>query len=144
MSDQPKPEKKKILVDEDWKNQVEAEREAPRQQQPPSNQAVEGEAAAEREAAADDAMPLPPPGLTYLVSTLYLQGMVSLGLLPDPTTDQPRVRFDQAKHAIDTLQILFDKTEGKRTPEETLEMDTVLHELRMAFVGVQQKGPAGQ
>ena len=43
---------------------------------------------------------------------------------------------DQAKHAIDTLQVLYDKTEGNRTPEETSAIDDMLHQLRMAYLSL--------
>jgi hypothetical protein len=45
-----------------------------------------------------------------------------------------------ARHAIDTVQMLYDKTQGNRTPEETEEFDRILHELRLSFVAVQQQG----
>ena len=136
MSDEPKSEEKKIVVDEDWKSRVEAEKETARQQQeiPECKDAV---------ASSDASGPLPPPNLTFLASSLYLQGMVALGLLPSPTSDKPEVHLDQAKHGIDTLLMLHEKTEGNRTPEESKEMDTMLHELRLAYVSVQkQQGTA--
>ncbi len=117
-------DEKKIIIDEDWKSQVEAEREAERKEQEPK-------AASSQQ----PPVPLPPPSLTFLAGTLYLQGMVSLGLLPSPTSDKPEMHLEQAKHAIDTLEMLQQKTEGNRTPEETKEMDAMLHELRLAYVG---------
>lgn len=133
MSDQPEGEQKKIIIDEDWKGQVEAEKEAARREQgaPPSRPAESATG------------PMPPPSLTFLASSLYLQGMVALGLLPSPGSDKPEVHFDQARHTVDTLQMLREKTEGNRTPEETQEIDRILHELRMAFVEVQQGQPSG-
>ncbi|MHC4178176.1 MAG: DUF1844 domain-containing protein [Planctomycetota bacterium] len=132
MSDHPEGQEKKIFVDEDWKSQVEAEKEAARHGQEP----------ARPEPPPDSAGPLPPPNLTVLASSLYLQGMVALGLLPSPGSDKPEVHLDQAKHTVDTLQMLQDKTEGNRTPEESSEMDRMLHELRLAYVEVQQQEKA--
>ena len=83
-----------------------------------------------------------PPTLTCLTRRLNLQTTVALSQLPHPASDKPEVQREQAKHAIDTLAMLVEKTEGNRTPEETSEMDRMLHELRMAFVGVQQQGAA--
>jgi len=133
MSEPQNPDKK-IIVDEDWKSQVEAEREQSRKgEQTPSPQPRPEE-------------PLPPPGLPYLISTLYLQAAISLGLLPHPVSGKPEVRLGTARHAIDTLGILQEKTEGHRTPEESEELEAVLHQLRMAYVevsthGVQEAGP---
>jgi hypothetical protein len=116
---------KKIIVDEDWKSQVEAEREAARHPQPEQ---------AQPQPPPDES--LPPPGLPYLVSTLYLQAAISLGLLPSPISGKPEVRLGTARHAIDTLAILQEKTEGNRTPDESDEIEAVLHQLRMAYVEV--------
>jgi hypothetical protein len=128
--DQPQDEPQKIIIDEDWKSQVEAEKDAARHEQE--------SAKAPQPEAADASGPLPPPTLTVLAGSLYLQGMVALGLLPGPESDRPEVHVDFARHAIDTLQMLQDKTEGNRTPEESKEMDRMLHELRLAFVEVGQ------
>ena len=120
-------DEKKIIIDEDWKSQVESEREAASKEQ--ESKATSPE---------QPSTPLPPPSLTFLAGTLYLQGVVSLGVLPSPTSDKPEVHLEQAKHAIDTLEMLHKKTEGNRTPEETKEMDTMLHELRLAYVGMEK------
>jgi hypothetical protein len=134
MSDAPQSGEKKIIIDEDWKSQVEAERRAAQQptaQPAPAAEPVPAAEAAERE--------LPPPDLIFLASTLYLQAMVSLGLLPNPVSNEPKVHLVQAAHAIDTLQVLFDKTAGNRTPEETDALDAMLHELRMSFLAAVER-----
>ncbi|MBN2580083.1 MAG: DUF1844 domain-containing protein [Pirellulales bacterium] len=117
---------KKIIVDEDWKSQVEAEREAAREMETPEKPAA-------------PPPPLPPANLTFLVGTLYLQGAVALGLLPNPMTEKSEVQPDQARHAIDLLTMLNEKTEGNRTPEESEELDSALHQLRLAFVSAVKK-----
>ncbi len=124
MSDQPE---KKIIVDEDWKSQVEAEKEAARRAQQADQPAGAGPSAG-------PPRPLPPANLTFLIGTLYLQGTMALGLLPNPVTRKAEVQPDQAKHAIDMLTMLQQKTEGNRTAEESEELESVLHELRLAFV----------
>jgi hypothetical protein len=129
MSEQPS--EKKIIVDEDWKTRVEAEREATRNQ---------GEAEPEKPAAKPEAAepepdrPMPPADLMFIATTMYMQALVALGLVPDPIVGKPRVRLHQARHAIDSLEVLRAKTEGNRTPEETEGIDAMLHEMRMAFV----------
>ena len=132
MSDAPRNDEKKIIIDEDWKSQVEAEKRAA-QQQPtaPATEAAPATEEADRE--------LPPPDLIFLASTLYLQAMVSLGLLPNPLSNAPKRHLPQAKHAIDTLQVLDDKTAGNRTPAETAAIDAMLYELRMSFLAVKEK-----
>ncbi|MGA2798353.1 MAG: DUF1844 domain-containing protein [Thermoguttaceae bacterium] len=123
--------KKKIIIDEDWKSQVQAEKEAQRLKQP------QGQA---QEQAAESEAPLPPPTLSFLAGTLYLQGAIAMGLLPNPLSDkQPAVRIDQARHAIELLTVLQQKTAGNRTPEESEEIEGMLHQLRLAFITVTQK-----
>jgi hypothetical protein len=129
MNAEPTPEKK-LVIDEDWKSQVEAEKEAARQAEQPAKAA---------EPSAGARVPLPPADLAFLIGTLYIQGAMALGLLPNPVTKKAEIQLDQAKHSIDLLAVLQQKTEGNRTPEETGELDAVLHELRMAYVTVQQK-----
>jgi hypothetical protein len=127
MSESDQPDKK-IIVDEDWKSQVEAEREAARH--PADDKPAETSSAT--------SPPLPPPSLTFLAGTLYYQAMVSLGLFPDPISGQPKLRLENARHTIDTLEILWEKTQGNRTDEESQALDAMLHELRMTFIAVQQ------
>lgn len=126
MTDETKDPEKKIIVDEDWKSQVEKEREAARK------------AAGGPEPATVPSEPqLPPPSLTYLASTLYLQGAIAMGLLPHPVSGKSETNLSQAKHAIDTLEILQQKTEGNRTADETAEIEAMLHQLRLTFVELQ-------
>ena len=127
MPDEPQNPEKKLIIDEDWKSQVEAEKEAARH-------ADEAEKPAAGRPAARPRGPLPPADLTFLVSTLYLQGAMALGLLPNPVTKKAEVQLDQAKHSIDLLTMLQQKTEGNRTPQESDELEAALHELRMTYV----------
>jgi hypothetical protein len=131
MTDEAKNPEKKIIIDEGWKDQVEAEREA-------EKESVRRAAEAEKPAAGPapgPRGPMPPANLTFLVSSLYLQGAMSLGLLLNPETKKPDVQLDQAKHSIDLLTMLQDKTAGNRTPDESAELEAALHELRLAYVG---------
>jgi hypothetical protein len=125
---------KKIIVDEDWKSRVEAERQA---------EAARGEAArpAEPPQPADET-PLPPPTLSYLAGTLYLQAAIALGLLPNPVSGKSEPHLAHAKHVIDTLAVLQAKTEGNRTPEESEEIEAMLYQLRMAYVEMREHPPA--
>ena len=71
MPDEPKDPEKKLIIDEDWKSQVEAEKEAARQAE---KAAAQQPAEAEQPVRPSARGPLPPADLTFLVSTLYLQG----------------------------------------------------------------------
>ena len=84
---------------------------------------------------------LPPASFNTLVEMLASQAMVFLGLHPDPMQKKPVVRLNFARHYIDTLSILEDKTKGNLSSEESAFLDHVLYDLRMAFVTVQKKTP---
>lgn len=129
MTDQPNQGEKKIIVDEDWKSQVDAEREAARLGTQPESGAGPSESPET----------LPEPSLMFLFGGMYLQGMIALGLLPNPKTDKPEHNLALARHTIDTLEMLREKTEGNRTPEETRELENILHQLRLAFISAQSE-----
>jgi hypothetical protein len=132
MPDEPKNPEKKLFIDEDWKSQVEAEKEAARH-------APESDKPAAAPASSPARGPLPPADLTFLISSLYLQGAIALGLVPNPVTKKSEVQPDQVKHAIDMLMMLQQKTEGNRTPEESDDLEAALHELRLTFVTVNEQ-----
>jgi len=145
MSDETPKEEKKIIVDEDWKEQVEAEREELRQKEGEAPQPTDepppeppAEEAAAESPADEGEMPVPPASLAFLFGSMYLQGMIALGMLPNPVDNKPAVNLKHARHTIDMLAMLEEKTEGNRTQEESDELERILHELRMTFLTVQQ------
>lgn len=125
MSDQQ--EEPKIVVDEDWKTRVRAEREAAKQA---------------ATAASEDARPagepaggrIPPASFDALITTFAVPALTAMGKIPDPVQGHPVVRPDLAKHYIDMLSLLEEKTKGNLTKDEAGMLDGVLHQLRMTFV----------
>ena len=110
-----------LVVDTDWKAQVEKEKEVP--------------AESEETPSSDPTGDLPPASLAMLISTFYSQAMMALGVMPNPTTGEKEADLRMAKHFIDTLEMLEVKTKGNVEEEETKMFDEVLHLLRMAYVG---------
>ncbi len=111
----------KIIVDSDWKEQARKEKEeADRQSR--EQQARRG---------------LPEPSILELVQMIVMQVSVGLGGMQDPSTGQmipPSLPL--AKHYIDLLEVVKNKTNGNLDEEETKVIEGTLHELRMAFVQV--------
>jgi hypothetical protein len=68
------------------------------------------------------------------VQSLLTQAMLYLGEVP--TASGPVLNLDMAKHQIDLLTLLEDKTRNNLTEEEQRLLDTVLYQLRMRFVDV--------
>jgi hypothetical protein len=134
MTDQSheQPEKK-IFIDEDWKSRVQAEKEQ-----------AEHERSAPHPPEDASRGPLPPPTLTLLATTLGMQAMVAMGLVPDPASGKTQLQLNQARHLIDTIQLLQDKTQGNRTPDETSVLERLLHDLRMGYVAVAEQSQPKQ
>jgi hypothetical protein len=137
-------ESPKIIVDEDWKGRVEAEKHAAEQKKaavtPAVSAATPGQspktaaASTTAEPAVRPNIPPPPATLEFLVTTLATQAMMSLGQVANPISGKADVRLPEAKHFIDMLTVLEEKTAGNRTPGESALLDGFLHELRMAYV----------
>jgi len=83
---------------------------------------------------------LPPPTLEQLGMQLYYQAMAAMGKLPSPLSGKIEISKPRARYTIDMLTLVFEKTEGHRTEEETQALGRMLYELRMAFVQVQGGG----
>jgi hypothetical protein len=83
---------------------------------------------------------LPAPNFDFLVYSLRLQAELSLGLLPFGGNDDgsPRIDFDLARHNIDLLGMLQEKTKGNLSLEEQRTLDNSVTELRFRFVQAQQ------
>lgn len=84
---------------------------------------------------------LPPADFDFLVYSLRLQTELNLGLLPSgaPGEEQQSPDFELARHNIDLLAMLQEKTKGNLTTEEQHALDNSVTELRFRFVQVQQE-----
>lgn len=131
-------EEPKLIIDEDWKEQVQREKEAFRAAQPGTKPQAD---APESTADAADPSALPEASLATLISMIYTQAIAALGLLPGPQGETTKVDKVIAKHYIDTLDVLEQKTSGNRTTEETQMLSEALHHARMAFVSVKATSP---
>jgi|TARA_B100000809_G_C15080310_1_gene509435 hypothetical protein len=133
--DSSSKDRPKIIIDEDWKSQVEEEKESLQQEK--SADPVD------KKPADEDFGPMPPASLTTLVMTLATQAMAALGQIPDESGKQPEAQLDYGKHLIDTLAILEEKTQGNLTTEEAAMVENTLHQLRMLYVAVENQSTTG-
>ncbi len=124
------PEKKKLIIDEDWKAQVEAEKQATQATSKQPNATAAG--AAQDDQQADG--PMPPASFDLLVTMLATEALVAMGHVPHPATGQIKPQRSQAKYLIDMIEMLHEKTTGNLTPDQTQLVEDVLHQLRLAFV----------
>lgn len=88
--------------------------------------------------------PLPPPSFEFLVLSLRLQAEMQLGLLRPAEGDEgPKPNLGGARHAIDLLGVLQEKTKGNLSLEEQRLLENSLTELRFRYVqAVEQSGKA--
>ena len=76
--------------------------------------------------------PQPPVGFEHLVQQFYVSAMIQMGAGAQDG-QRPRVDILGAKGTIDLLNILAEKTRGNLTAAEDRALQTVLHEVRIAF-----------
>ena len=128
-------DEKKIIIDEDWKSQVAAEKEAAKRQQ--SGETASGEPASAGGQTTPQAPHGPiPASFDLLVTTFVTEAMFALAQLPHPADNQFAFDPHHARFAIDMLEIIAEKTKGNLTSQEDRRLQDVLHQLRMAFVAL--------
>jgi len=138
-------EKPTIHIDTDWKKQAQEEKKRLAEEEarkaaaaapsaPPSAAPTPG---APRPGAAGPRgrQEMPPANFPTLVQSLLTQILFYLGDLTSRGAE-PNINLDMAKHQIDILGILEEKTRGNLTPEEQQLLDTALYETRMRYVSV--------
>jgi hypothetical protein len=135
MADQPS-----LQIDNDWKKQAQEEKRKLAEQQaakaapttaaappPRSSAAAPGDPRAARE--------LPQANLASIVQSMVTQALFHLGDLA-PRGGEPTINLDLAKHHIDSLAVLEEKTANNLTPEEKQMLDSALYETRMRYINV--------
>jgi len=120
------PDEPKVHVDSDWK--AEAQREKERLDRQTRD-------VGKRE-------PLPDPTFAEIVNLIVMQAIVGLGGLQVPGGERLPPDLDVAKHHIDMLAVLAEKTKGNLSEQEQRLLDSALYELRMRYVEA-VSGPSG-
>jgi hypothetical protein len=83
----------------------------------------------------EEDLPLPPPTFEFLVLSFKTQAEMHMGLLrfgPEEERKPPNARL--ARHTIDMLAMLHEKTKGNLGLEEQRLIENSLTELRFRFV----------
>jgi len=128
-------EKPKIIIDDDWKAQAQAEKEKLAQQvgQPAAGT---GESTQQEQGGERD---MPPANFATLVSSLVTQIFFALGGIEDPQTGKRYLDLPVAKHHIDMLAVIEEKTKGNITESEKKLLDQAIYECRMQYVQLAQR-----
>jgi len=77
---------------------------------------------------------MPEVSFVSLVLSLNTTALYHMGELPHPESGRKVVDLELAKHTIDTLSMLADKTKGNLDGEENELLTRVLYELKMRFI----------
>ncbi|MEX2215550.1 MAG: DUF1844 domain-containing protein [Phycisphaeraceae bacterium] len=125
----------KFQVDSDWKAEARAEK-AKLEEKVKAAEPKPGAAAAGPAAGSRAGREIPPASLDTLISNLASQALLFMGAIPDPRTGQRITHMELAKHHLDTLGIIADKTKGNLTEEESKLLSTTLYELRQAYIQI--------
>ncbi|BAU23210.1 hypothetical protein THC_0821 [Caldimicrobium thiodismutans] len=72
---------------------------------------------------------------TFILS-LNTAALVHLGELPDPITNRKELNLTLARHTIETLEMLKEKTKGNLTLEEEKLLQSILYELKLKYVKI--------
>lgn len=104
--------------------------------QPDLGQGLPDEMEMEQEPQPGQRHHLPPVDFSGLILSLAHATMMHLGQIPDPSGQPMPADLELARHTIDTIAMLKEKTQGNLSPEEQQLVETALTELRMAFVQI--------
>lgn len=128
----------KIQIDSDWKMEAEAEK-ARLEEKVKATQASKpsaGPAGSARPGGVTGPREMPKASMETLVQSVASQAMLYLGIIPDPRSGQRVQHLDIARHQIDTLAVLEEKTKNNLTESEAKLLATSLYELRQAYIQV--------
>jgi hypothetical protein len=81
------------------------------------------------------------PEVTFpaFVMSLNTSALYHLGEIADPQTGKRIVELDLARHAIDTLVLIQNKTKGNLTADEGELLKNILYDIKIRFVKAVKK-----
>jgi hypothetical protein len=80
--------------------------------------------------------PLPPANFTFLVESILMQTQMQLGLFRMDEKDDAEPNLALARHSIDMLAMIQEKTRGNLTTEEQRLVENGLTDVRFRFIQV--------
>ncbi len=136
-----------IQIDDDWKAQAQKDKQQHADQAKATKPAPGSSPASPASSSASpvgSAAPaggspgpreLPEANFDTLSNTLASQALMYMGAMPD-AQGRAYVSPENARHHIDLLGVLQEKTKGNLSDEETRQLGATLHELRSAYISV--------
>ncbi len=95
---------------------------------------------AEGEVAGDDCKcVMPEVTFSAFIMSLNTSVLYHLGEIADPASGKTIVDLDLARHGIDTLVLIQDKSKGNLTEDEEEMLKNILYDVKMRFVKAVKK-----
>src|SRR5438128_267546 len=89
-------------------------------------------------------IPLPPASFAFLVLSLRAQAEMQLGLMHFGEEEKPNPDLMLARHTLDLMAVLLEKTKGNLTLEEQRMLENSVTELRFRFVQIAEDAAKDQ
>ncbi|SFM91481.1 DUF1844 domain-containing protein [Thermodesulforhabdus norvegica] len=89
---------------------------------------------ASKQQRASEETQLPKVTFSTFIFSLASSALVHLGEVPDPVSKKKEVNISMARHIIDTLAMIEEKTKGNLDRDEEQLLKTLLYDLRIKFV----------
>lgn len=83
--------------------------------------------------------PLPEVNFNSLIFSLSSSALLHLGEISDPQSGGKKMDLPLAKHSIDIIAMLKNKTKGNLNEEEQKFLDNILTDLRLRYVQASKK-----
>lgn len=141
-----KDEQPKIIIDSDWKSQAQAEKDRLAAEEAKADQSRPGAGPG------GESGEMESPDFRALIGMIGMQALMSLGAVADRQSGQAIFDPGYARHMIDLLGVIEEKTKGNLDKAEEDELKGLLQELRSRFVElsrmvaegrIKQGSPAG-
>jgi hypothetical protein len=115
----------KRLFDEEGKVREDVAEDKRQQPEPPN---------ASRAQAKPEERGLPRIDFPSYILSYYTQSLVLLGEVPNPYNNKKEEDLEAARHTVDILGMLQEKTKGNLAPEEEQLLESVLYEVRIKYM----------
>ena len=111
------------------------EEKAQEQKSPPEeDKRQETKKTEDKKTTEDQRPPLPEVNFNSLIFSLSSSALFNLGEIADPQTGEKHKDLPLAKHSIDIVAMLRDKTKGNLNDEEQKFLENILADLRLRYV----------
>jgi len=121
------------------KPQAAAAEAAPDERRAPSTRPVGAAEQAYSQTTVDQPRGLPEATFLSLINMLAVEAAMHLGLIETPGEASPGVDLEAARHMIDMLGVLEQKTRGNLSTDEDKLLENILADLRMQYVALSRR-----